>query len=174
MKNTSSQMHPNDKRHTLIGQKFGRLRVIGISDRKGYVICECECGNNTETRPSCLKNKKRPARSCGCLKRESIARIGHQFGRNNCRAMAEVNARYNTNFQVIERTSLHKNNTSGKTGVCWDKRSSKWMAYIQVHRKQITLGLYTSLDDAIKARLIAEDKYHKPLIEAKIKEVVDV
>ena len=174
MKQTSSQMHPNDKRHTLLGKQFGRLLVTGISDRKGYVICRCECGNKMETRPSCLKNKCRPTRSCGCLRRESTARMGHQYGRNNCRAMAEVNARYHTNFQIIEKTSLYKNNKSGKTGVCWDKRSSKWMAYIRVHGKQITLGLYTSFDDAVKARQIAEDKYHRPLIEAKNEEVVDV
>ena len=34
----------------LIGKKFGRLTVLGLSEkksgRKSYWVCECDCGNN--------------------------------------------------------------------------------------------------------------------------------
>lgn len=51
-------------------------------------------------------------------------------------------------------------NKSGKTGVAWDKRLSKWEAYISVEKKKISLGLYVDLQDAIKAREEAELKYY--------------
>lgn len=38
----------------------------------------------------------------------------------------------------------------------------KYYAYIMVNRKQISLGLYTELDDAIVARKAAEEKYFRP------------
>lgn len=162
---TIDKLSPNDKRPALIGKQFDRLTVIGVSDRKGYVICRCECGNTNEIRRDKLTSKL--TRSCGCLRRELTAS-------NKVNAINEVNTCYRTAFQIIEKTSPHKNNTSGKTGVSWDKRSGKWQAYIRIHYKQINLGYYTSLDEAIKARQIAEDKYHLPLIEAKNEEVVDV
>lgn len=164
---TTGKLSPNDKRPTLIGKQFDRLTVIDVSDRKGYVICRCECGNTKEIRRDKLTSKREPTRSCGCLRRELTAI-------NKVNTINEVNTCYHTAFQIIEKTSLHKNNTSGKTGVSWDKRSGKWQAYIRIHYKQINLGYYTSLDEAIKARQIAEDKYHRPLIEAKNEEVVDV
>lgn len=56
----------------LIGRKFGRLTVIGLSEkksgRKSYWVCECECGNKKLVRSDGLKRGQ--VRSCGCLKEE--------------------------------------------------------------------------------------------------------
>ena len=53
----------------MIGQKFGRLKVIKeLSERKngGKVYkCLCDCGNYTDVRGSFLRNGK--TKSCGCL-----------------------------------------------------------------------------------------------------------
>ena len=52
-------------------KKFGRLTVIGISDkntRKTYWDCLCECGNMKSVRADSLKAGL--IRSCGCLKKE--------------------------------------------------------------------------------------------------------
>lgn len=56
-----------------IGDRFGRLEVVGISDRlssnyEKYLICKCDCGNICEVRSSNLTNHN--TRSCGCLFRE--------------------------------------------------------------------------------------------------------
>ena len=53
------------------------------------------------------------------------------------------------------------NNTSGVKGVSWHKVTNKWMAYIGVSHKLIYLGLFTNIEDAVKVRLEAEEKYHK-------------
>ena len=45
-----------------------------------------------------------------------------------------------------------KNNTSGKTGVYWDKVNSKWMAIAWCENKQHFAGRFARKEDAIKAR----------------------
>lgn len=61
----------------LVGQKFGRLTVIGFSrsiDEANYWNCECECGGLTEVKTNLLKSGQ--TRSCGCLQKEMRATSG--------------------------------------------------------------------------------------------------
>lgn len=51
------------------------------------------------------------------------------------------------------------NNTTGVTGVYWDKPRQKWKAQIMVNQKTINIGRYDSMEEAIKARKAAEIKY---------------
>lgn len=55
--------------------------------------------------------------------------------------------------------SISSNNTSGVIGVSWRKDRNKWRAYISPNNKQITLGLYENVEDAIIKRLEAELEY---------------
>lgn len=66
---------------------------------------------------------------------------------------------------IINRDIL-RNNTSGCTGVV-RQPNGKWHATITVNRKVIGLGAYEDINDAIKARKEAEEKYFKPLLEVK-------
>lgn len=50
-------------------------------------------------------------------------------------------------------------NTSGVTGVRWDKRKIKWQAQIMFNNKQIHLGYFHNKELAIQARKEAEVKY---------------
>lgn len=65
---------------------------------------------------------------------------------------------YQENFFNSKKKS---NNTSGVTGVGFDKKSSKWRARICIDYKNINLGFYDDKNEAIKARLQAEQKYFK-------------
>lgn len=56
--------------------------------------------------------------------------------------------------------SLMITNKSGKTGVCYDKKSNKWKAYITKNYKKTILGWFESFDDAVDARKEAEKKYY--------------
>jgi hypothetical protein len=73
------------------------------------------------------------------------------------------NRRYNlrvaNNTQNNQNTSLARNNTSGVTGVSWTKSNNKWHANIMVNYKNINLGYFDNIIDAIKARLDGEAKY---------------
>lgn len=54
---------------------------------------------------------------------------------------------------------LYKNNTTGVTGVSWDKRRRKWRVRINVCKKEIFIGFFDDFDDAVKARKEAEERY---------------
>lgn len=56
--------------------------------------------------------------------------------------------------------SLRKDNTSGISGVNFDKRRGLYIARIQENNKRISLGYFENKDDAILARLEAELKYY--------------
>jgi hypothetical protein len=50
-------------------------------------------------------------------------------------------------------------NTTGKIGVSWDKDRGKYVATIRVNYKQIYLGRFEYLEDAIAKRVQAEEEY---------------
>ena len=54
---------------------------------------------------------------------------------------------------------INKNNTSGHTGVTWEKRLSRWKASITVNGKYISLKTHPNIEDAIAARQAAEIEY---------------
>lgn len=64
-----------------------------------------------------------------------------------------------TRSQNLMNRSMQSNNTSGVTGVYWDKCRFKWKAQIMVNQKTINIGRYNTKEEAIKARKEAEIKY---------------
>ena len=69
----------------------------------------------------------------------------------------KVNLREYTPKKI--KKALYRNNSSGFNGVRWDKKSSKWRVTIGIDRRRIHLGLFTTLERAIKARKEGEIKY---------------
>ena len=67
-------------------------------------------------------------------------------------------------IQVINRR-IGKDNKSGIKGVCFCNTHKIWKAYISVKSKSINLGHYSNKEDAVKARLVAEEKYHQPVLK---------
>jgi len=71
------KIHKNIKNK--IGKKYGRLIVIGMTNKRTNsreVIwkCQCDCNNQIEVSSGNLTSGA--IRSCGCLQKESIAKIG--------------------------------------------------------------------------------------------------
>ncbi len=56
-------------------------------------------------------------------------------------------------------------NTSGKTGVSWNKTLNKWVSYIDVLGKRISLGVSKDISVAINLREQAEIKYYGKIKE---------
>jgi len=56
-----------------------------------------------------------------------------------------------------------KDNTSGRTGVCWDNETGKWLATISKYGKQYKLGRFSDMEDAIKKRELAELEFYGEL-----------
>ena len=69
------------------------------------------------------------------------------------------------NLRLVNRSgqcrnwSKLKRNTSGVTGVVWDKVNKKWMAQIGINGKCKKLGRYKDKWDAICARKSADNRY---------------
>ncbi|MBK5242133.1 hypothetical protein [Clostridium sp.] len=75
---------------------------------------------------------------------------------NNLRAISASENEVNKRMQ--------SNNTSGVTGVTWDKSRNKWKVMLNIYGKGHNLGRYDSLEDAIQIRRKAEIKYHGEFI----------
>ena len=56
--------------------------------------------------------------------------------------------------------SVHNNNTSGMPGVHYAKKDKKWQVRIMHNKKRIEVGFFPDLEDAIRARKVAQDKYY--------------
>lgn len=56
--------------------------------------------------------------------------------------------------------SKRKDNTSGITGVTFNKRMNKWQVCININKKRTHLGSFINKEDAIITRLKAESKYY--------------
>lgn len=70
------------------------------------------------------------------------------------------NLRVVTHAQNLANRGLLTSNTSGHTGVYWNKDRSKWQVQIRVNGKNKCMGRYDKLEDAVIARKIATQKYH--------------
>ena len=60
----------------------------------------------------------------------------------------------------LRKAALKSTNKSGVTGVCWYKKTGKWMAHIKLNYKHITIGYYDTIEEALKARMDYEKKYY--------------
>jgi len=71
------------------------------------------------------------------------------------------NLRLATMSQNMMNTKRRANNTSGHKGVSWNKEKRKYSAKVQMNGIVVFFGYFTLLEDAIKARDEAAEKYHQ-------------
>ena len=73
------------------------------------------------------------------------------------------NRKENLRICTLSQNGMNKskqsNNTSGYTGITYDHYSQKWRVRIGVNNKTVNIGKFISIDEAIKARKEAEEKY---------------
>ncbi len=70
-----------------------------------------------------------------------------------------ANLRGCTHSENLANRPATRINTSGCSGVSWHRRRGKWQAKLTKRGKQIYLGLFTNLADAIRAREAAKVEY---------------
>lgn len=149
----------------ITNNKYGRLTAIKPTDKRdkdnGSIIweCLCSCGNKSYITEYLLG--KGAVRSCGCL--------GKETSKGNMDKAIDAHLDKNiiegTNIKIISRNTLQSNNTSGVTGVIWDKSRNKWIAKITFKGKVYTLGRFENKKDAIEVRKRAEEKYFKEFLK---------
>lgn len=89
-----------------------------------------------------------------CPSNKQVDHINHNKLDNRLCNLRVGSASHN---QMNEQLSI--NNTSGCTGVSFNRQRQKWQAYLHLHKKKLSLGYYNQLSDAINARKEAEEKY---------------
>ena len=90
----------------------------------------------------------------GCFPPDEIDHINHNKADNRLENLRATDRSENSRNQ-----RLGSKNTSGVCGVSWFERDSCWRAFIKVRRKYIHLGLFKLFEDAVAARIQAEEFY---------------
>jgi len=62
------------------------------------------------------------------------------------------NLRISTRNENASNKNTPANNTSGRRGVTWCKRTKRWMAQIGFNKKTVFLGRFKNFEDAVKQR----------------------
>jgi hypothetical protein len=119
-------------------RKFGRLTVLyKTSEKSGNAykwLCLCDCGNTTKVQIFDVKNGK--TRSCGCLQKEHIRKLGQRNKDGslnpNWRGGKTKHALYHCYIEMISRcyNPSHKNypNYGGRGITVCDKwRNDFWV-----------------------------------------------
>ena len=142
-------------KQNLIGRRFGKLEVIGRSNKRGsrgartvpLWQCRCECGAICYKATDTLTNPD--LSMCNdCVGKYAMAKRREKAGFVD-----------GTQISRITSNKLSSNNTSGCRGVSFDKRMGLWRARLKFKRKLMNFGSYTNFEDAVKARKEAEQLY---------------
>ena len=152
----------------ITGIKFGRLVATERLERNKHGRymwkCKCSCGKNVVVDINALTTGH--IKSCGCLKTELASQLGKNVAVYTKDFLEKDTKEKGTRLSMIDpNLKISKNNTSGKTGVTFNKRKQKWFAYITLKGNRIFLGYFENKEDAIKARLKAEEEYFVPILE---------
>lgn len=117
-----------EKRKNEIGNKFGKLLVIGKSDKKtrsgsSFWLCECECGEIKEIAGTSLRNGK--SKSCGCM---SGGESNPETGRKKLYNSLKVGAKKrNLSFDIDYETFVSITNQN--CYICGEKPIDKHFGY---------------------------------------------
>ena len=132
------------KAKDITGMTFGYLTAIeptGGKDRSYNVwLFQCKCGNTVQL--PAARVLRGNTLSCGCLKGESLKKIRKIF--------AGTSLLHSTTEKVESKLSV-----SGYTGVT--PKRDKWQAYIKYKGVHYSLGVYSDLEEAVKARARAKE-----------------
>lgn len=90
----------------------------------------------------------------GYFPEKGIDHINHNPSDNRIKNLREADVLTNN-----KNATLSKKNTSGFTGVYFDKERKLYVASIRVYPKRIKIGRFKNIEDAIEARKQANIKY---------------
>lgn len=146
------------RKQDITGQRFGKMTALRPTERRdsnGGVVWEliCDCGNLTYKTVNVLKTGR--VLSCGCRYKETRSETVKY--RKDIIAGTSISS-------IVVSKRLRANNTSGHTGVGFNKKTGMWEAYINFQKKHYHLGRFRDKSEAIRARKEAEARLHDPVI----------
>jgi len=167
------QREKTDKRHVITQDRLKELLhynpETGIFTRNLFLSNRTRCGGMAGTAHSAgyitisVDNKKYFTHRLAFLYMEGYIPENQVDHINRIRDDNRwINLREVSHSCNMRNASVGKNNTSGVTGVSWDKASNKWRAIIRVLGINKHLGIFESFNDAVTARWNGEVKYGYP------------
>lgn len=75
--------------------------------------------------------------------------VDHLEGDSLNQAWANLNP--STSTQNMKNMSMYRNNSSGVTGVCWNKAAGKWKTQVRLNGTRRYLGLFDDINEAAAA-----------------------
>lgn len=141
----------------ITGRRFGRLVALSPTerrDKKGsvYWLCRCDCGNELEITENSLVYGN--YRSCGCLKQDLQREITNRLHRVD-----------GTCVEWLEKRKHRSDNRSGFRGV-FLLHTGKYRVSIGFKKQRFYLGVFATFEEAVAARLEAEEKIHNAFVRA--------
>jgi len=144
----------------LTGKKFGRLIVIERDGRtkneSALWLCKCDCGKTVKANATSLRRGE--TTSCGCSRKYNIKK-----------ARQTLTEKTIDGVQVpLLQKKVRRDSRTGHKGITIRKRYGKTYYEVSIgfKAKRKYIGTFKELEDAIKARKQAEEKYHDPYIKA--------
>lgn len=128
-----------------VGKKYNHLTIIKNLNKidkhnSKLILCKCDCGNKKEMVFSQVINGQ--VKTCGC-KQGYLSKNSRKNGIKN-------------RLEFYKNRTVSNNNT-GHTGI--SIANGKYRVRIQMHGKSHHIGYFDTLEKAIQARKLAEDKY---------------
>ena len=150
-----------NKSPDLTGQVFGKLTVIGRSDKRNsrgarttpMWECRCECGNITYKATDTLTN----------LDLSMCSECAEKYAAEKARAGAGFVG--GTQITKIVNMKPTATSSTGVRGVFYDKRSGRYRARLKFKGKLLNFGSYKTLEEAAEARRAAEQEYFGAFLE---------
>ena len=159
-------------------KKYNEYKIVGknafvtLSNTKSVMICDledwekwkeyCWIENTSNGYAETTINGKKQKYHYHLLENKN-GYIRDHINRNKLDNRS-LNLRYATKHANSLNTNISKANKSGVKGVR-KMKDGRWHAYIFFKRKSIHLGIFEQKEEAVKARNLAEQKYHKPIIQ---------
>ena len=148
--------------HLTALENTGKLEIV--DNNTGYSSYvwkwKCECGKKIEA-PLSRVLDGHPT-SCGCISKK-IKRQQFKHAISFVKWYGDTNI---DRLRMTTRCKVQKNNKTGINGINIKYMNNKkyFLVRIGIKKKNIHVGYFKTLEEAIKARELAEIKYHDPII----------
>lgn len=140
--------NPDTGVFTWIDSKNKHREEAGYLNYKGYMLIDIDGKKHRSHRLAFLY-------MTGSFPKEQVDHINH--GKTDNRWS---NLRMVSNTENHKNMKMQSNNTSGVTGVSWERRRDKWVVRIKDCGKYLHLGYFEDFFEAICTRKSAEIRYN--------------
>ena len=142
-------------------QRFGRLIAIKPTAKRlgNSIIWECKCDCKNICKVAAINLRKGHTQSCGCLFAET-----HSITISTAKNERDQYYVGNTDVMRLINDTTPAHNTSGYTGISYDKSVGLWKATITFRGKKYYLGSAHSPEDLVAIRKTAKEKLHRDFL----------